>query len=184
VRIADKIARNHDWLARLIHDVDRRAILAVGVALAAAIPACSAPTRAPLSAGPEPSIPLVGTRPETFEGCVDGTVVELGGSQGVISAGPLAVNGSYWRQEQGTKFWVASTRNQVPTSAYIEARRLDGMAEPVRVKRGPDQLATVLATPPAAGLFYPGTLRIPQQGRWQITVRIGPDMGCFVVLVS
>jgi hypothetical protein len=57
---------------------------------------------------------------------------------------------------------------------------LNALAEPVRVQRGPDQLASV----PSMALFYPGSFRIEQQGRWQIAVRIGPDSGCLVVRVD
>ncbi len=123
-------------------------MVAVGVVLAAVVPACNIHAGVPSSAPTEPGSRVAGTQPETSEGCIDGTVVEFAGTQGFISAGPLAVNSEYWRQEpSGTKFWVASTRDQPPTSAYIEARRLDGAAEPVEVKRGPDQLAGV-PTPP------------------------------------
>jgi hypothetical protein len=124
---------------------------------------------------PPRSVP--GRRPS--EGCIDGTAV-ADGTQGFISAGPLAENAGYWRQPEGTKLWVASARDQPPTTAYIEARRLEAPAEPVRKRRGPDELATV----PNAALFYPGSFRIPQRGRWQITVRIGRDNGCFVVRVD
>lgn len=30
-------------------------------------------------------------------------------------------------------------------------------------------------------IFYPGTVRLPEQGAWRITVTIGPDTGCFLV---
>jgi hypothetical protein len=33
-------------------------------------------------------------------------------------------------------------------------------------------------------LFFPGDLRIPEAGLWQITVRIGSDSACFTVPVS
>jgi hypothetical protein len=112
-------------------------------------------------------------------GCVDGTAV-IDGTDGAISAGQLRPNAAYWRQPQGTKLWVGSTRPQPPTSAFIEVRRLDGHADAIRTERGPDQLGEVTGL----ALFYPGTLRIPEPGRWQITVRIGPDDGCFVVEVD
>jgi hypothetical protein len=165
--------------------MERSALIAVGVVLAGCLPACHTGSRdlaapgAPLSVSTEPASPRVGARPEASEGCIDGTAT-ADATHGLISAGPLAPNSGYWRQPQGTKLWVASARDQPPTSAYIEARRLDAPADPVRVQRGPDQLAST----PSAALFYPGSFRIPEQGRWQITVRIGRDNGCFVVRVD
>jgi hypothetical protein len=163
----------------------RGPLIAAGVVLAVCLSACDAGSHdraasdPPSSVSTEPGSPTVGAQPETSEGCVDGTAV-ADGYQGFISAGPLADNSGYWRQPQGAKLWVASARDQPPTSAYIEARPLDAKAKPVKERRGPDRLAIV----PNAALFYPGGFRIPQQGRWQITVRIGRDNGCFMVRVA
>lgn len=166
--------------------MERGALIPVGAILAVCLPACDASSRdlaapgVPSSVSTESGLPAVSARPEISEGCVDGTAAE-NGTQGVIRAGPLASNTGYWRQPQGAKLWVASDRDQPPTSAYIEARRLDAPAKPVRERRrAPDRLEIVRN----AALFYPGSFRIPQQGRWQITVRIGRDNGCFVVRVD
>lgn len=165
--------------------MERIVLIAVGVVLVGCLPACDTGSRdlatpgAPSSVSTEPGSPTVGARPETSEGCIDGTAV-ADGTQGLISAGQFADNSGYWRQPKGAKLWVSSARDQPPTTAYIEARRLDAPAEPVRERRGPDQLAIV----PNAALYYPGSFRIPQQGRWKITVWIGRDNGCFVVRVD
>lgn len=108
--------------------------------------------------------------------CVDGTATRLDGAQGTISAGPLGVNRDYWTQPQGTKFWVARSRQQEPTTAHLTAVPLSGGA-PVIVVRGPDQLAGGTSS----ALFYPGSLRLPEPGLWRVTVRIGPDEACFDV---
>ena len=113
-------------------------------------------------------------------GCVDGTRTADGAAQGSIKAGPLAVNTTHWRGPRGAKFWVGSTRPQPPTGATIVAERLNGPAAPVRVERGVDQIATVADLQ----LFYPGLVRLPEPGRWKLTVTIGQDTGCFVVAVA
>ncbi|MCI0687286.1 MAG: hypothetical protein L0Y54_08625 [Sporichthyaceae bacterium] len=165
--------------------MDRRAWVGLSVVLAVGLAACD--SGAPGAKGPAaPSTyitvpdPTFPTGPLTAEGCIDGTVLQFAATQGVISAGPLAPNRPYWRQPQGTKFWVASQRDQPPSPAYFEARRLDAAAEPVLVERPLNLPAPV----PSLRPFYPGSLRIPQAGLWQITVRIGPDSACFVVQVD
>ena len=172
-------------MTRLISAEVGRAWVGMSVVLAVALNACgdAAPgadvpaASSTFVAVPDPALP---TGPLTAEGCIDGTAVQVAASQGVISAGPLAVNRRYWRGPRGTKFWVASKRDQPPTPAYFEARRLDAATDPVLVERPLDLPAPL----PSLAPFYPGLFRIHEPGLWKITVRIGPDSACFVVQVD
>lgn len=114
-------------------------------------------------------------------GCVDTAGRRMTARDGAISAGPFEANRGYWRAEHGTKFWVATSVNQKPTTAVIHAERLHSTAPPIVKRRGPDTIATLGGDP--SGLFFPGLLRLPQHGIWQITVTIGKDSGCFRVHV-
>lgn len=113
-------------------------------------------------------------------GCVD-TAGLTTAKDGVISAGPFKENRGYWRQEQGTKLWVATSVDQKPTTAIIRTEQLNATRQPIVKRRGPDTIATPDGDPP--GLFFPGGVRLPRHGTWQITVTIGKDSGCFRVHV-
>ncbi|TWP31774.1 hypothetical protein [Leekyejoonella antrihumi] len=116
----------------------------------------------------------------TSSGCV-ATAGLMTARDGVISAGPFKANRGLWRAEQGTKFWVETSVNQKPTAAVIRAQLLNSSTQSMVTRRGPDAIATPDGDPP--GLFFPGNLRLPRHGTWQITVTIGKDSGCFRVHV-
>jgi hypothetical protein len=62
-------------------------------------------------------------------------------------------------------------------SGLIDGVWKDGNFQ-VHQRRGVDQLATVEGVAPV----YPGTLRLPKSGVWRLTITIGQDQGCFVVV--
>ena len=109
--------------------------------------------------------------------CVDTQTLDLEAVDGRIHAGPFAENRGHWTQPQGTKLWVGSSRDGPPAPALIDGAWQDGNFQ-VHQRRGVDQLATVKGLP----VFYPGTLRLPKLGVWRLTITIGQDQGCFVVV--
>lgn len=117
------------------------------------------------------------TRSAKAVGCVAATHLASARS-GRISAGPFAANSGQWRR---AKFWVGSSRPHPDhdISATIRATSLRAGVEPVTVYRGPKQRASV--PDPDLPVFFPGLLRLPSHGTWQITVEIGPDRGCFQI---
>jgi hypothetical protein len=96
---------------------------------------------------------------------------------GRIHAGSFAENRGHWTQPQGTKLWVGSSRDGPPAVALIDGVWQDDNFQ-VHQRRGVDQLATAEGLP----VFYPGTLRLPKSGQWRLTITIGQDQGCFVVV--
>ncbi len=154
----------------IMHRVRSGGVLACGV-LAVSLGACTASE--PNANSGRTVSPLV--RP-TPSGCVD-TAGLMKATDGVISAGPFKANRGHWRAKQGTKLWVATSVNQKRTTAVIRAQRLDSSMQPIVTRR--HLIATPEGDPP--GLFFPGLLRLPRHGIWQITVTIGNDSGCFRV---
>jgi hypothetical protein len=68
-------------------------------------------------------------------------------------------------------------RDGPPTAALIDGVWEDGDSQ-VHQRRGVDQRPTVERLP----LLYPGTLRLAKSGMWRLTITIGQDQGCFIVL--
>ncbi|MEW2443730.1 hypothetical protein [Micromonospora marina] len=147
--------------------------------------ACTSGRSAPTAADPGTGSATSAATPDATKdvaestNCVDGRAAE-DGQQGLIRVGPLASNRPFWRQTHGTKFWVASDRRQPPTAASIIAVSLSSRGDVVRVERTPLETAEV----PNVALFFPGLIRLPEPGAWRITVAIGPDRACFLVLVD
>lgn len=112
--------------------------------------------------------------------CTDASGVNLA-TNGAISAGPFDENLHDWTDPGGAKLWVRTSRDQESTTAEIEARPLGISPVPtggaVTQRRGSDQIAEV-ADP--GGLFYPGSLQLPEPGQWRLSVTIGGDDGCFL----
>lgn len=162
-----------------------RAALGVSgmLALSFSLAACSGVEPSPdgtrASANDHVSTPPVATD-SAPSGCVDASGLTTA-KDGVISAGPFKENRGYWRQQHGTKLWVATSVDQKPTTAVISAERLNATTQSVVKRRGPGTIATPDGDPP--GLFFPGVVRLPLHGTWQITVTIGKDSGCFRVHV-
>jgi hypothetical protein len=110
--------------------------------------------------------------------CVDTQNLELEAVDGRVHAGPFAENRGHWTQPQGTKLWVGSSRVGRLAPALIDGVSEDGDLQ-VHQQRPVEQLARVETLP----LFYPGSLRLPRSGVWRLTITIGQDQGCFVVVV-
>lgn len=113
-------------------------------------------------------------------GCVEATGKDTA-HDGVISAGSF-LDDQNWTA-QGGKLWVETSVEQDRTGAVIRAERTDGAGSPVVVRRGWEEHATP-DVDGFTGLFFPGAIRLPRTGTWRITVTIGADSGCFLMIVS
>lgn len=157
-------------------------VLALTLALVACTAAKPDASNARSSAGDQVSTQTVPV--STSVDCVVATDLTTA-SDGVISAGPFKENHGYWLQKNGTKLWVKTSVDQKPTAATIRAQRLNATSQPIVQHRGTDTIAVLDgdATGSATGLFFPGSLRLPEPGTWKLTVTIGPDSGCFLIRV-
>jgi hypothetical protein len=157
--------------------------VATGFGLAAILFATSTactglPSATSETSASKPAQPNVDSFPlASAAACVDTQKSELEAVAGRIHAGPFAGNRDHWTQPHGTKLWVGSSRDRPPAPALIDGVWKDGNFQ-VHQRRGVDQLAIVEGLP----LFYPGTLRLPKSGSWRLTITIGQDQGCFVVV--
>ena len=107
-------------------------------------------------------------------GCTlaDGLVTATAGD---IAAGPFLDNKGHWADPGGAKLWVASKRDEgAGVVAVIVATRMETQ-NVVTVKRPPEARAEQSAYP----TFFPGTLQIPNTGKWKLEVIIGDSRGCF-----
>lgn len=99
---------------------------------------------------------------------------------GQLSTGPFDENAGDWTDASGAKFWVASAIDEpAGVTAAITADQ-SASSRSVRVVR----IATERAKVPDLPTFFPGLLRLPAHGTWQIHVTIGTHTGCFVVHAS
>lgn len=158
----------------------RHLAVSLCVALAALGVVGCAGTRAPTASHrtTRSSIGMPGNLAHGDHVCVDATR-KANATDGAIEAGPFQRNQGYWSRPQGTKLWVASTRELPATvDATIRLTPVHDAGRSQTIVRPASTRAKVDSVP----TFCPGLLRLPRPGYWRITVTIGPDTGCFLVL--